>query len=180
MHPRKPYATLIIPIPWSLHSFSLRAPKGPLLVLISPCFREDVNVTCKIVSFLCSLDNFLLKNAVVFFFGNQISKWRSFEKKKVTSDLLFTREKTQKWFLQHISHLHTYTYFAHPIDFFCLPNFAKIVIYHVWFLFGVPPGFDSCSRHFGAINKQNAKFRLECLLYCTDIYLHLWKIYSHL
>ena len=34
---------------------------GPMLVLVSPCFRESVNATCKIVSFLYSLDNFLLK-----------------------------------------------------------------------------------------------------------------------
>ena len=52
---------------------------GPLLVLVSPCFRENVVLTCKIGSFLCSLDNFLQKNVIVFFFGNQISKWRSFE-----------------------------------------------------------------------------------------------------
>ena len=34
---------------------------GPLLVFVSPCLRENVNVTCKIVVvvvvFLCSLDN---------------------------------------------------------------------------------------------------------------------------
>ena len=79
---------------------------GPLLVLVSPCFRENVNVTCKIVSFSCSSDNFLLKNVIVFsFFGNQISKWHSL-KKKAIFDLLFT------------FFLHTYTYFAHPIDFF--------------------------------------------------------------
>ena len=36
------------------------------------------------------------------------------------SHFLVTREKTQK-FLQHISHLHTDTYFAHPINFFALP-----------------------------------------------------------
>ena len=53
---------------------------GPLLVLISP-FRENVVVTCKIGSFLCSLDNLLQKNVIVFFFRNQISKWRSFKKK---------------------------------------------------------------------------------------------------
>ena len=41
------------------------------------------------------------------------------------SHFLATREKTQK-FLQHISHLHKYTYFAHPIDLFCLPDLAKI------------------------------------------------------
>ena len=54
---------------------------GPLLVLVCPCFRENVIVTCKIVSFLCSLDTFRVKNVIVFFFGNQISKWRLFEKK---------------------------------------------------------------------------------------------------
>ena len=93
-----------------------------------PCFRENVVVKCKIGSFLCSLDNLLQKNVIVFIFDNQISKWRSFEKKRASFDLLFTflvtREKLQK-FLQHISHSHTYMYFAHPIDFLCLTNFEK-------------------------------------------------------
>ena len=53
----------------------------PLLVLVSPCSRENVVVTCNIGPFLCSLDNLLQKNVIVFFFGNQISKWRSPEKK---------------------------------------------------------------------------------------------------
>ena len=100
---------------------------GPWLVLVSPCLKENVVATCKIGPFLCSLDNFLQKNVTVLFFGNQISKWRSFEK-RATFDLLFTflvtKEKLQK-FLQHISHSHTYMYFAHPIDFFCLTNFEK-------------------------------------------------------
>ena len=52
------------------------------------------------------------------------------------SHFLVTREKAQK-FLQHISHLHKYTYFAHPIDLFALPILQEIRIYHVWFLFGV-------------------------------------------
>ena len=64
---------------------------GPWIVLVSPCFRENVLATCKIGSFLCSLDNLLQKNVIVFFFfGNQISKWRSFEKKRVIFDQLFT------------------------------------------------------------------------------------------
>ena len=54
---------------------------GPWLVLVFPCFRKNIVATCKIGSFLCSLDNFLQKNVIVFFFRNQISKWRSFEKK---------------------------------------------------------------------------------------------------
>ena len=62
---------------------------GTLFVLVSPCFRENVVVTCKIGSFLCSLDNLLQKNVIVLFFENQISKWRSFEKRAIF-DLLFT------------------------------------------------------------------------------------------
>ena len=62
---------------------------GPLLVLASPCFRENKVVTCKIGSFLRNLDNLLHKNAIVFFFENQISKWRSFEKRAIFA-LLFT------------------------------------------------------------------------------------------
>ena len=53
---------------------------GPWFALVSPCFRENVVATCKIGSFLCNLDNLLQKNVIVLFFGNQISKWRSFEK----------------------------------------------------------------------------------------------------
>ena len=131
---------------------------GPLLVLVCPCFRENVIVTCKIASFLCSLDNFLLKNVTVFFFINQISKWRPFEKKGYF-DLLFiflvTREKDTKIPSAHISltYIHTYTYFAHSIDFFALPILQKLRIYHIWFVFDVIPGVDSFPRHFGAINK---------------------------
>ena len=62
---------------------------GTLFVLVTPCFRKNVVVTCKIGSFLCSLENLLKKNVIVFFFGNQISKWRSFEKRAIF-DLLFT------------------------------------------------------------------------------------------
>ena len=62
---------------------------GPLLVFVSPCFREIVVVPYKIGSFLRSLDNLLQKNVIVFFFGNQISKGHSFEKRAIF-DLLFT------------------------------------------------------------------------------------------
>ena len=138
---------------------------GPLLVLVSSCFRENVNVTCKIVSFWCNLDNFLLKNVIVFFFGNQISKWCSIKKKWLFltyfSHFLVTRETTQK-FLQHISHLHTYTYFAHPINFFAFPIFQKnanlsgmVSLWcDSWCLFFFAPFWSN----------QWAKFRLECLL----------------
>ena len=100
---------------------------GSCLVLVSPCFRENVVATYKIGSFLCSSDNLLQKNVSVFFFGNQISKWRSLEKRAILtyfSHFLVTKEKLQK-FLQHKSHSHTYMYFAHPIDFFALPILKK-------------------------------------------------------
>ena len=100
---------------------------GPWLVLVSPCFRKNVIATCRIGSFLCSLDDLLQKNLIVLFFGSQISKWRSFEKGAIFdlfSHFFITREKLQK-FLQHITQSHTYTYFAHPIDFFALTILKK-------------------------------------------------------
>ena len=42
---------------------------GALLALVCPCFRKNVIVACKIVSFSCSLDHFLLKNVIAFIFG---------------------------------------------------------------------------------------------------------------
>ena len=125
---------------------------GPWLVLVSPCFRENVVATCKIGSFLCSLDNLLQKNVIVLFFGNQISKWRSFEKRAIF-DLLFTffshQGKVIKIPSAHISLTYIHV-FCSPYWHFCLTNFdKKIRIYQIRFLFGV----DSYSRHFGTINK---------------------------
>ena len=129
---------------------------GPWPVLVSPCFRANVVATCKTGSFLCSLDNLLQKNVIVFFFGNQISKWRSFEKRAIF-DLLFTffshQEKITKIPSAHIS----LTY----IHIFCSPYWLvlpyqfwkKIWIYQVRFLFGMSPGADCYLRHFGTINK---------------------------
>ena len=61
---------------------------------------------------------------------------------------LVTREDTQT-FHQHMSHLHTNTYFVTLLTF--LPYQLCKKKYE--FLFGVMPGVDSFSRHFGAINK---------------------------
>ena len=101
---------------------------GPLLVLVSPCFRENVVVTCKIGSFLYSLDNLLQKNVIVFFFWKSNFKmaliWKKGYFRSTFHIFLVIREKLQR-FLQHISHSHTYMYFAHPIDLFCLTNFLK-------------------------------------------------------
>ena len=97
---------------------------GPWLVLVSPCFRENVVATCKIWSFLCSLDNLLQKNVIVLFFGNLISKWRSFEKRLFLtyfSHFLVTRENYKNSFSTYLTHIHTrilltlLTFFAIPI-----------------------------------------------------------------
>ena len=100
---------------------------GPLLVVVSYCFRENVVVTCKIGSFLCSLDNILQKNVIVFFFGNQISKWRSFEKRAIF-DLLFTvfsyQGKVAKIPSAHISLTYIYV-FCSPYWLFLPYQFWK-------------------------------------------------------
>ena len=94
---------------------------GPWLVLVSPCLRENVVATCKIGSFLCSVDNLLQKNVIVFFFFEiKFQNGAHLQKGLFLTyflHFLVTREKLQK-FLQHISHSHTYAYFAHPIDLF--------------------------------------------------------------
>ena len=129
---------------------------GTLFVLVSPCFRENVVVKCKIWSFLSSSNNLRQKNVIVFFLEIKFQNGAHLKKGLFLtyfSHFLVTREKLQK-FLQHISHSHTHMYFAHPIDFFCLTNFEKkIQIYQVWFLFGMSPGVVSYSCHFGSINK---------------------------
>ena len=127
---------------------------GPWLVLVSP-FRENWVATCKIGSFLCSLDNLLQKN-VILFSGNKISKWCLFEKRAIF-DQLFTffshQGKVTKIPSGHISL--TYTYFAHHIDFF-LPyqfwkkyEFIRYGFSLVWVLVVI----QDYSGHFGTINK---------------------------
>ena len=100
---------------------------GSIVCSCFPLFRENVVATCKIGSFLCSLDNLLQKNVIVLFIGIKFQNGAHLKKGLFLtyfSHFLVTREKLQK-FLQHIFHSHTYTYFAHSIDFFCLTNFEK-------------------------------------------------------
>ena len=130
---------------------------GPWHVLVSPCFRENIVATCKIGCFLCGLDNLLQKNVIVLFFGNRISKWRSFEKRTIF-DLLFTifshQGKSYKnSYSTYLTHIHTHILLT-LLTFFALPILKKkIRIYQIRFLFGMSPGVDSYSRHFGTINK---------------------------
>ena len=79
---------------------------SPLPVLVSLCFRVNIIVTCKILPF----------------------RWRSFGNKGYF-ELLFTffshKGKGTKIPSAHF-YLHMYTFFAHTIDLFCLPDFTKI------------------------------------------------------
>ena len=96
---------------------------GPWLVLVSPCFRENVVATCKIGSFSYSLDNLLQKNVIVFFFGNQISKWPSFEKRAI-SDLLFTFSSHQQGKVTKIPSAHISNTYIHM---FCSPYWLYLL-----------------------------------------------------
>ena len=100
---------------------------GPWLVLVSPRFRKNVVATFKIGPFLCSWGILFQKNVIVSFLEIKFQNGANLKKGLFLtyfSHFLVTREKLQK-FLQHISHSHTYTYFAYPIGSFCLTNFEK-------------------------------------------------------
>ena len=164
---------------WSLKGCGM----GPGLVLVSPCFRDNVIATWKIESVLFSLDNLLQKNVIDLFFGNQISKWRSFEKRAIF-DLLFTfsshQGKVTKIPSAHISN----TY----IHVFCSP-YSLFLPYQFWkntnISGTVSLWYESCCWFLFApfwnnqwITKWWAKFKLECLLLiCTYT---IRKIHSHL
>ena len=57
------------------------------------------------------------------------------------------------------------------LTFFALSFLKKIQIYQAWFLFGVIPGVDSYSCHFGTINNKMVS-KLEVGMSTTDMYLH--------
>ena len=96
--------------------------RGPLLVLVSPCFKENVVGTCKIGSFLCSLDNLLQKSIIIFFFENQISKWCSFL--TYFSHFLVTRESYKNSFSTYLTHIHACILLT-QLTFFALPILKK-------------------------------------------------------
>ena len=147
---------------------------GTWLVLVSPCVRENVVATCKIGSFLCSLHNLLQKNVIVLLFGNQISKWRSFEKKRLFFYLFshFSSHQgkvTKMSFSTYLTHIHTRILLT-LLTFFVLPILKKIQIFQIRFLFGMSPGIHLIRAILEqSINdKMVSKFKLECLLLiCT-------------
>ena len=156
---------------------------GTLFVLVSPCFRGNVVVTCKNRSFLCSWDNLLQKNVIIFFFGNQISKWRSFAKRAIF-DLLFTffshQGKVTKISSAHISLTYIHVFAQRPFlpDQFWKKNTnlsGMVYLWYeswCWFLFA--PFWNN-----QYITKWWANFKLEYLLliciYTNTKFIVLYK-----
>ena len=102
---------------------------GPLLVLVSPCFRENVVVTCKIAPFLCSLDNVLLKNVIVFFCDTKFQNGAHLKKGLFLtyfSHFLVTRAKEnyKNSFSASLTHIHTCILLT-LLTFFAFTNFEK-------------------------------------------------------
>ena len=145
---------------------------GTWLVHVSPCFRENIVATCKSGSFLCSLDNLLQKNVLVLSFGNQISKWCSFDKRAIF-DLLFTffshQGKVTKIPSAHISLTYVRVFCSPywlflPYQFWKKYEFIRYGISLVWVLVLIL--IRAILEQ--SITKWWAKFKLECLLLiCT-------------
>ena len=141
---------------------------GPWLVLVSPCFRENVVATRKIGSFLCSLDNLLQKN-VILFLGNQISKWRSFEKKGYfwpTFHIFQSPgESYENSFNAYLTHIQTRILLT-LLTFFALPILKK----YKFIRYGFSLVWALVLILIRVILEQSinikwwAKFMLECLL----------------
>ena len=83
---------------------------GTLFVLISPCFRENVVVTCKIGFFLCSLDNLLQKNIIGFFLIIKFQNGAHLKKGLFLtyfSHFVVTKKSYKNSFRTYLTHIHT-------------------------------------------------------------------------
>ena len=111
---------------------------GPWLVFVSPCFRENVLATCKIGSFLCSLDNLLQKNVIVIFLEIIFQNGAHLKKELFLtyfSHFLVTRESYKNFFSTYLTHIHTHILLT-LLTFFTSPILKKIQIYQIWFFSG--------------------------------------------
>ena len=137
------------------------------LFLFPPCLRENVIVTCKIRSFLCSVDILLQKNVIVFFFGNSNFKMALIWKTGYFWPAFYIfnspgkSDKTS--FSTYLTHIHTFFFFCSP-----------------YWLFS--PGGDSYFHDFEKKKSINNKMlsKTSVGMSTTDMYLHYRQIYSHL
>ena len=147
---------------------------GPWLVLVSPCFRENVVATCKIGSFLCSLDNLLQKKRNCSLFLEVKFQNGAHLKKGLFltyfAHFLVTRKSYKNSYSAYLTHIHTRILLI-LLTFFALPILKKntnlshtVSLWYeswCWFLFG--PFWNNQK-----ITKWWEKFKLECqVLICT-------------
>ena len=95
---------------WSVQLWFKGCGMGPWLVLVSPCFRENVVATFKIGSFLCSLDNLRQKNVIVLFLEIKFQNGAHLKKGQFLtyfSHFLVTSESYKNSFSTYLTHIHT-------------------------------------------------------------------------
>ena len=158
---------------------------GPLLVLVSPCLRENINVPCKIVSFfVCSLDNFILKNVVVFIFGNKFQNGAILKKGNFlpTFHIFYSPGKRHKIPSAHIPLIYIHTRTLLTILTFFAFQFCKnceFITYGftlVWLLVSIL--FRAILKQSN--NNQNGEQNLGWIVYYWCLFTLMENLYSHL
>ena len=115
---------------------------GTVFVLVSPCFRENVVVTCKIGSFLSSLDNLCQKNVIVFFLEIKFQNGTHLKKglfMTYFSHFFSHQGKVTKIPTAHISHTYIHVFCSSywlflPYQFWKKYEFIKYGFSLVWVL----------------------------------------------
>ena len=129
------------------------------LFLFPPCLRENVVVTCKIRSFLCSVDILLQKNVIVFFFGKSNFKMALPDLKNglfltYFSHFLVTREKWQNFDFSRWSSILRRIYIFRGWWILTLFNFPTMWIFTLSALIG--RGESWTNSHFAVyISSEN-------------------------
>ena len=142
---------------------------GTLFVLVSPCFRENVVVTCKIGSFCVVLIIYFRKTWVFSFLEIKFQNDAHLKKGLFLtffSHFLVTREKLQNSFSTYLTHIHVFcsqlltllTFLPYPSNFekknTNLSGMGSLW-YESWCWFLFAPFWN---------NQWITKFKLECLL----------------
>ena len=129
---------------------------GPWLVLVSPCLRKKCS---------CHMQNWVF--FVLFrYFTSENRNFSLFSKSNFKMALIWKRgyfwpsfhifespgKSYKNSFSTYLKHIHTRILLT-LLNFLPYQYWKKIRNYQVRFLFGICPGVDSYSRHFGTINK---------------------------
>ena len=127
--------------------------KGRVMVPLLVTFKIVFVFVCLCVC-VCSLDIFLLKNVIIFFFGKKNQNGAHLKNFLfLTNCHIFQSpgKRHKHSFSTYLTYIHACILFT-LLTCFAFPILQQLRIYHVWFLFGTISGADSYSSHFGAIN----------------------------